>query len=151
MNTYIYRGETERDFELVMTKAVGIENIYYREGEEAETEPEDPLGTIIVAKDYDNSWIASKKYFLDWEIVHAPVAADFVKGYNDPHWKVIKDHTNTDSNSDIYIIYQSPEGKIIGETLSSEMVIANSLEEYEKISVDEIEKKLYRNEMGMAR
>ena len=55
MEQYIYRGETERAFELAMIRAVGIENVWYREGEEAGTEPDEPLGVIIVGSFTDKS------------------------------------------------------------------------------------------------
>lgn len=50
-----------------------------------------------------------------------------------------------------FYIYQTPDGKVIGETLSSTFSIADTVEEYEKISKDELEKIIYSAEMTLAR
>lgn len=151
MEQYIYRGETERAFELAMIRAVGIENVWYREGEEAGTEPDEPLGVILVAKDYDDSWIASRRFFLDWEIVHAPVAAKCVKGFDDPHWSVIGERINDDDCGGSYILYQSPTGEIVAETLSSEFVIAPSPEAFRAMTEEEVARICRARETGAAR
>lgn len=151
MKKYIYRGETERDFYLAFSKAHDLEEFHLRIGDEEAEKPDKPMGIIIVPKDYENEWIAKLDYYLDWLVMVAPVASQFVKGFSNPHWKVLKDNTNAESSGCKYVIYQNPEGKIVGDTPLTELDIADSLEEYEAMSAEEVESMCYRSEMSRAR
>ena len=147
--SYIYRGELRRDFQLAFTQAHELEEYHYRIGPEENEEPATPMGVIIVPKDYENSWITEKPYFLDWKIVVAPVSSQFVKGFNDPHWKVLKDNTSAAMNK--YVIFQNPEGKIVATTPLTELHIADSLEEYLAMPTKKVESMCYCSEMGRSR
>lgn len=148
---YIYRGETERDFYLAFTQAHELEEYYYRIGPEENEKPATPMGEIIVPKDYESSWITEHPYFLDWKVVIASASSQFVKGFNDPHWKVLKDNTNAELSGYKYVVFQSPEGEIIATTISTELHIADSLEEYLAMPAEKIESMCYCSEMGRAR
>ena len=50
-----------------------------------------------------------------------------------------------------YYIYQHIDGSVYAETLSSTFDIAKSKEEYEKLSEEELESKIYSGEMSIAR
>lgn len=148
---YIYRGETRRDFHLTFTQAHELEEYHYRIGPEADEEPAIPLGEIIVPKDYENCWITEHPYFLDWKIVVVPVSSQFVKGFNDPHWKVLKDNTSAKLSGKKYVVFQHPEGRIVARTPLTELHIADSLEEYLAMPAEKVESMCYRSEMGRAR
>lgn len=148
---YIYRGESKRNFYLAFAKAHKLGEYHHRVGEEEAEAPKEILGVIIVPKDYENEWIAKLDYYLDWRVVVAPVASTWVKGFCDPHWKVLKDNTNAEQSGYKYVIYQSPTGKIVGDTCLTELDIADTLEEYMAMPPEEIERMCYRSEMGRTR
>lgn len=149
--TFIYRGEGERELELIFMMAYDYDEYYIRCDEELKEEPQKALGTIIVAKDFDSSWIASRRFFFDWEIVFAPVASRFVLGYNAPHWRLLEDHSDAELSGYKYTIFESPSGEIVGETCLTRLHIADSLAEYEKMSQKDIARMCYASEMGRAR
>lgn len=151
LKQYIYRGEARRDFYLAFSQAHELGEYRHRIGPEENEEPTTPLGVIIVPKDYESSWITEKPYFLDWKIVVAPVSSQFVKGFNDPHWKVLKDNTSAELSGKKYVVYQNPEGKIVATTPLTELHIANSLEEYLSMPTEKVESMCYCSEMGRAR
>lgn len=52
----------------------------------------------------------------------------------------------------IYYIYESKDGLIWGETLSAPFFqIAETFEEYQKLSLEKLENKIYSEEMSVAR
>lgn len=142
-NTFIFRGETERDFYLVFSQAHDFEE-YTHDRHEDSAPQGPPLGYILVAKDYESDWIAYRKYYLGWFVVVAPVASRFLKGFSDPHWKVIKDNTHNEMNK--YVIFERPDGSICGKTCMTELDIADSMEEYQKMSEEEISEMCYSSE-----
>lgn len=148
---YFYRGETEREFYLTFCMAHDPDEYFLRERVKPGTEPEKPLGTIIVPKEFENSWIAERRYYLDWKVVVAPVAGRFIKGYNYPYWKLLKNNTNAELSGYKYSIYLDPEGRIIAQTPLTEFVIAETLEEYEQMSEEKVRSLCYCSEMGRAR
>ena len=133
VKTYIYRGEPKREFFLIFRKTHELES----------------AGIIIVPKDFENSWITENSYYRNWKVEVAPVSSQFVKGFNDPHWKVLKDNTGAEMNK--YAIYQNPEGKIVADTPSTDLDIADTLEEYLAMPEEQIQKMCYRSEMSRAR
>lgn len=149
--TFIYRGEGEREFELIFMMAYDYDEYYIRTEDELKEEPSEPMGTIIVAKDFENSWIASMRYFFDWEVVIAPVASRFLKDYDAPHWRLLLDNSDAELSGYKYTIYESPSGEIIGETCLTQLHIADSLAEYETMSREQIARMCYASEMGRAR
>lgn len=148
---HFYHGEDERAFYLTFTMAHDLDEYYIRTGNEEGTEPEKPLGTIIVPKEYDNSWIASRRYYLDWEVVVVPVEGKYVKGYNYPYWKLLKDNTGAELSGYKHAIFQNPEGRIVATTPLTELDIAESLEDYLQMTDEEVESMCYRSEMSRAR
>ncbi len=151
MKQYIYRGEARRDFYLAFTQAHELGEFHNRIGPEENEEPTTPMGVIIVPKDYESSWITEKPYFLDWKIVVAPVSSQSVKGFNDPHWKVLKDNTSAELSGSKYVVFQTPEGKIVATTWLTELHIADSLEEYLAMPTEKVESMCYCSEMGRSR
>lgn len=148
---YFFHGESEREFYLTFTMAHDLDEYYIRVGEEKGMEPDESLGNIIVPKEYENSWIANLRYYLDWEIVIAPVAGKYIKGFNNPYWKLLKDNTNAALSGYKHAIFQDPEGRIIATTPLTEFQIAETLEEYLRKSEEEVRKMCYRSEMSRAR
>ncbi|MCQ2233430.1 MAG: hypothetical protein MJZ24_01660 [Paludibacteraceae bacterium] len=148
---YFYHGETEREFFLVFSTSHDPDEYYIRVGDEEGIEPEEPLGTIIVSKEYENSWIAQHRYFLDWEVVVVQVEGKHIKGYNDPFCKLLKDNTDAELSGYKHAIFQDAEGRIIATTPLTELVIAESLEEYQHMSEEKIRSMCYCSEMGRAR
>lgn len=148
---FFYRGETEREFYLVFSTAHDLDEYYIRVGDEEGIEPEKPLGTIIVPKEYENCWITERRYYLDWEVVVAPVAGKYIKGYNDPYWKLLKDNTNAELSGYKYALFLDPEGRVFATTPLTELVIAETFEEYQQMSEEEVESLCYRSEMSRAR
>lgn len=150
-NKYFYRGETEREFYLTFCMAHDSDEYFLRHRIKPGTEPEKPLGTIIVPKDYENCWIVEHRFYLDWEVVVAPVAGKYIKGYNYPYWKLLKDNTNAELSGYKYCIYQDPEGRIIAQTPLTEFELAKSIEEYEHMSEEKVRSLCYCSEMGRAK
>lgn len=148
---YFFHGESEREFYLTFTMAHDLDEYYIRVGEEKGMEPDESLGNIIVPMEYENSWIANLRYYLDWEIVIAPVAGKYIKGFNNPYWKLLKDNTNAALSGYKHAIFQDPEGRIIATTPLTEFQIAETLEEYLRKSEEEVRKMCYRSEMSRAR
>lgn len=153
MEKFIYRGENERFFFLAFIKSVGEENIEFPADDGTECEPEsgEALGLIIVAKDYEGEWIARQKWYLGWKIVLLQDASSCVEGFSDPHWTVLEDHADSDDFSKEYIIYRSPDGEVVADTLSGSVVIAPSVDVYDAMSHEEVESLCYRREMNFAR
>ncbi len=146
---FFYRGEAEREFYLVFSTAHDLDEYYIRVGDEEGIEPEKPLGTIIVPKEYENCWIAQQRYYLDWEVIVAPVEGKHIKGYNDPYWKLLKDNTAAEMNK--HAIFLDPEGRVFATTPLTELVIAETLEEYQLMSEEAVRSMCYRSEMSRAR
>ncbi len=146
---FFYRGETEREFFLVFSTAHDFDEYYIRVGEEEGIEPKKPLGTIIVPKEYESCWITQQHYYLDWEVVVAPVEGRFIKGYNYPYWKLLKDNTNAEINK--HAIFLDPEGRVFATTPLTELVIAETLEEYQQMSEEKVRSMCYCSEMSRAR
>ena len=61
MQQYAFRGESEQE---LARRLAGR-----------------PKGTIVVAKDYDTSWIAKRSSFMGSQVKFAPCAARFVKSF----------------------------------------------------------------------
>ena len=148
---YFYHGEAEREFFLVFSTSHDLDEYHIRVGEEEGIDPEKPLGTIIVPKEYENSWIASRRYYLDWEVVVAPVEGKYIKGYNYPYCKLLKDNTDAEPSGYKHAIFQDAEGRIIATTPLTELVIAETLEEYQQMSEDKVVSMCYCSEMSRAR
>ncbi len=148
---FFYRGETEREFYLVFSTAHDLDEYYIRVGDEEGIEPEKPLGTIIVPKEYENCWITQQRYYLDWEVIVAPVEGKYIKGYNDPYWKLLKDNTGAELSGYKHAIFLDPEGRVFATTPLTELVIAETLEEYLQMSEEEVKSLCYRSEMSRAR
>ncbi len=148
---FFYRGEAEREFFLVFSTAHDIDEYYIRVGEEEGIEPEKPLGTIIVPKEYENCWITQQRYYLDWEVIVAPVEGKYIKGYNDPYWKLLKDNTDAELTGYKHAIFLDPEGRVFATTPLTELVIADTLEEYLQMSEEKVKSMCYRSEMSRAR
>jgi len=68
MNQYIYNGQSEKAFYNEFVHNVRCNHM---------TDPSDdsnviePIGVIIVPKDFDTCWIATRHYYLGWKIVIA--------------------------------------------------------------------------------
>lgn len=150
-NLFFYRGEAEREFYLVFSTAHDLDEYYIRVGDEEGVEPEKPLGTIIVPKEYENCWITRQRYYLDWEVVVVPVEGRFIKGYNNPYWKLLKDNTNAEPSGYKYTLFQDPEGRVFATTPLTELVIADTLEEYQQMSEEKVRSMCYCSEMSRAR
>lgn len=148
---YFYHGEAEREFFLAFCASHDLDEYYIRVGDEEGLDPEKPLGTIIVPKEYENCWITRHRYYLDWEVVVAPVEGRFIKGYNYPYCKLLKDNTDAEQSSYKYAILQDAEGRIIATTPLTELVIAENLEEYQQMSEEQVRNMCYRSEMSRAR
>lgn len=148
---FFYRGEAEREFFLVFSTAHDLDEYYIRVGDEEGVEPEKSLGTIIVPKEYENCWITRQRYYLDWEVVVAPVEGKYIKGYNDPYWKLLKDNTDAEPSGYKYALFQDPEGRVFATTPLTELVIADTLEEYQQMSEEKVRSMCYCSEMGRAR
>ncbi len=148
---FFYRGEAEREFFLVFSAAHDLDEYYIRVGDEEGIEPEKSLGTIIVPKEYENCWITRQRYYLDWEVVVAPVEGKYIKGYNDPYWKLLKDNTDAEPSGYKYALFQDPEGRVFATTPLTELVIADTLEEYQQMSEEKVRSMCYCSEMGRAR
>lgn len=50
-----------------------------------------------------------------------------------------------------YYLYEHPDGSVYGETLCATFSVAKTKEEYERLSEDELESKIYNGEMSIAR
>ena len=150
-NKFFYRGETEREFYLVFSTAHDLDEYYIRVGDEEGVEPEKPLGTILVPKEYENCWITEHRYYLDWEVVVVPVAGKYIKGYNYPYWKLLKDNTSAELSGYKYAVFQDPEGRIVATTPLTELVVAETLEEYQLMSEEKVRSMCYCSEMSRAR
>ena len=150
-NKFFYRGEAEREFYLVFSTAHDLDEYYIRVGDEEGIEPEKPLGTIIVPKEYENCWITEHRYYLDWEVVVAPVEGKYIKGYNNPYWKLLKDNTNAEPSGYKHAIFLDPEGRVFATTPLTELVIAETLEEYLQMSEEKVKSMCYCSEMSRAR
>ncbi len=150
-NKFFFHGEAEREFYLVFSTSHDLDEYYIRVGDEEAVEPERPLGTIIVPKEYENSWIAFRRYYLDWEVVIVQVEGQFIRGYNDPYWKLLKDNTGAELSGYKYAIFQNPEGRIVATTPLAELDIADTLEDYLLMSEEEVRSLCYRSEMSRAR
>lgn len=148
---HFFHGETEREFYLTFTMAHDLDEYYIRVGEEQCVEPEESLGTIIVAKEYENSWIASRRHYLDWEVVVVPVEGKYVKGFNYPYWKLLKDNTDAEPSGYKHAVFQDPEGRIVATTPLTELLIAETLQEYLLMSEEKVRKMCYCSEMSRAR
>lgn len=148
---FFYRGETEREFFLVFSTAHDLDEYYIRVGDEEGVEPEKPLGTILVPKEYENCWITQHRYYLDWEVVVVPVEGKYIKGYNYPHWKLLKDNTNAELSGYKHAIFQDAEGRIIATTPLTELVIAETFEAYQQMSEEQVRRMCYCSEMSRAR
>ena len=148
---YFYHGEAKREFFLVFSATHDYDEYYIRVGEEEGKEPQKPLGTIIVPKEYENSWIAKQRYYLDWEVIVAPVEGKYIKGYNNPYCKLLKDNTNAEPSGYKHAIFQDAEGRIVATTPLTELVIAETLEEYQQMSEEKVRSMCYCSEMSRAR
>ena len=51
----------------------------------------------------------------------------------------------------IYNLYQRADGRIHAETICATTIVANSLEEYNALSEEEIDRMIYSGEMTIAR
>lgn len=76
MNQYIYHGQNEKEFYNEFIHNVRCDYLLDPTDDNDVTEP---LGVIIVPKDYDTCWISKRKFYLGWKIVIAPVAYQFIK------------------------------------------------------------------------
>lgn len=150
-NKFFYRGEAEREFYLVFTTAHDLDEYYIRVGDEKGIEPEKPLGTILVPKEYENCWITEHRYYLDWEVVVVPVEGKYIKGYNYPYWKLLKDNTNAELSGYKHALFLDPEGRVFATTPLTELVIAETFEEYQQMSEEQVKSLCYRSEMSRAR
>lgn len=148
---YFYRGEAEREFYLVFSMSHDLDEYYIRVGDEEGIDPEKPLGTIIVPKEYENCWITSHRYYLDWEVVVVPVEGKYLKDFNYPYWKLLKDNTSAELSGYKHAIFQNPEGRIVATTPLTELDIAETLDEYLQMSEEQIRSMCYRSEMSRAR
>lgn len=79
MEQYIYRGESEKDFYMEFVHNVRCD---YLKSSTDDRKVESPYGTIVVPKDYDTCWMANRNFYLGWRVVVAPVAKEFIKGFN---------------------------------------------------------------------
>ena len=148
---YFYHGEAEREFFLVFSASHDYDEYYIRVGKEEGINPEKPFGTIIVPKEYENSWIAKQRYYLDWEVRVVPVEGKYIKGYNNPYCKLLKDNTGAEPSGYKHAIFQDAEGRIVATTPLTELVIAETLEEYQQMSEEKVRSMCYCSEMSRAR
>lgn len=158
MKQYIYRGENPREFELAFLKNVGLDSVSFRGSDGTEGIPgdyptDDPFGVIIIPKDFEDCWLADLHFYMDWKVVVASAPRQFVKGYNDDRrWILLRDSHLKKLSDFAYQIYRDPDGRVIAETMcAGEYPLADSVEEFERMSEDELESVIYGCEMGRAR
>lgn len=84
---------------------------------------------------------APVKSWAECANIMAPVSSQFVKGFNDPHWKVLKDNTSAELSGIKYVVFQNPEGKIVAtkweerdNTLQNTKKINKNIKNNEKTS-----------------